>query len=105
VGYFEVFYLGDRTHGFLLDNGSYTTVDAPGLPNAIANGINNSGQIVGSYSDAAGDHGFLFDLGSYTTLDVPGSAGTAVTGINDSGQIVGYYSNALPYIILSQAVR
>jgi hypothetical protein len=45
-------------HGFLLDQGSYTTLDAPGSTHTFANGINASGQIVGYYG-ANGRHGFL----------------------------------------------
>jgi probable HAF family extracellular repeat protein len=51
---------GRTNHGFLLDHGSYTTFDLPGLPSTEALGINDSGQIVGYYSDASeGHHGFL----------------------------------------------
>ena len=88
---------------------SFTTLDVPGSSSWIgtyANGINASGQIVGSvYTDAG--YGFLLDNGSYTTLDVPGSIhpqqfnendgslGTQAYGINDSGQIVGVYKDAV----------
>jgi probable HAF family extracellular repeat protein len=74
-------------HGFLLDQGRYTTVDPPDSSSGTsANGINNAGQIVGWYTDAAGHgHGYLLDQGSYTTLDVPGPP----SAINASGQIVG----------------
>jgi probable HAF family extracellular repeat protein len=89
------FSTGPNSHGFLLDNGGYTTLDAPGSFSTSANGINASAQIVGSYYDVAGHgHGFLFDQGSYTTLDVPGSTYTRANGINDSGQIVGDYIDA-----------
>jgi uncharacterized membrane protein len=85
------------THGFLLDHGSYTTLDVPGSTGTEAHGINSSGQIVGKYYDSAGHaHGFLLDQGNYTTLDVPGSDSTEVHGINSSGQIVGYYADAPP---------
>src|SRR5262249_11051263 len=82
-------YYSDATgqHGFLYDQGSYITLDAPGsngIPGTQAYGINASGQIVGSYVDAAGNgHGFLYDQGRYTTLDFGAS------GINNAGQIVG----------------
>jgi len=39
----------------------------------IANGINNSGQIVGRFGGA--NHSFLDTAGSITTIEVPGSAG------------------------------
>jgi PEP-CTERM motif len=50
---------GAGTHGFVLDNGSYTTLDVPGSTWTWATGINASGQIVGMYRDAGGQHGFL----------------------------------------------
>src|SRR5437660_747958 len=73
---------------------SFTILDVPGSSkaSAIALGINASGQIVGSYYDAAYIHPhFLYDQGGYTTLDVPDSNYTHASGINASGQIVGYY--------------
>jgi probable HAF family extracellular repeat protein len=59
-----------------------------------ANGINNRGQIVGTFHDASGEHGFLDTGGSFTTIDVPGALfpGTLARGINDNGQIVGYFT-------------
>jgi uncharacterized membrane protein len=53
------------THGFLLDQGNYTTLDVPGSTNTVTNGINALGQIVGYYSDGAGIHGFVLEQGSY----------------------------------------
>jgi probable HAF family extracellular repeat protein len=76
-------------HGFLFDQGSYTTIDVPGIPT----GINAAGQIVGYYYDGR-QHGFLIDHGNYTTIDVPGSISSSASGINASGQIVGSYSDA-----------
>jgi uncharacterized membrane protein len=70
----------DYGNGFLLDQGTYTTLDAPN-----ANGINDSGQIVGAYYPTS----FLLDHGSYTTIDVPVLPFTSANGINASGQIVG----------------
>src|SRR5260370_598559 len=62
----------------------------------LASGINDTGQIVGTYADASGVHGFLLSGGSYTTLDDPlASQGTVAVGINDMGQIVGYYGDAI----------
>src|SRR5437867_2738186 len=82
-------------HGFLLDNGVFTTIDPPAAPPSTeASGINNLGQIVGDYIDGAGQHGFLFDKGVYTTLDVPGASFTLAEKINNRGQIVGFYGVA-----------
>jgi probable HAF family extracellular repeat protein len=43
---------GGRTHGFLLADGQYTTLDfpVPGVRATIANGINARGEIVGQYT-------------------------------------------------------
>src|SRR5947199_74448 len=70
---------------------TFTTIDipVPGATGTVAVGINNRGQIVGSYSTTSGFHSFLLDHGTFTTIDVPG-AGYA-SGINDRGQIVGVY--------------
>src|SRR5260370_5766111 len=75
-------------------NATFTTIDAPGAANGTsAAGINTRGQIVGSYSDAAGNnHSFLLDDGTFTTIDVPGAACTQAIGINARGQIVGGYA-------------
>jgi probable HAF family extracellular repeat protein len=77
---------------------TYTTFDDPlntSGDGTLASGINDTGQIVGTYADASGVHGFLLSGGSYTTLDDPlASAYTSAAGINGAGQIVGiYFSN------------
>jgi uncharacterized membrane protein len=48
-----------KVHGFLLRNGTFTTIDAPGATDSRASGINPQGDIVGFYSDNSGQHGFL----------------------------------------------
>lgn len=60
--------------GFVLRGGVLTTLDAPGSAGVThAYGINNAGDAVGDYVDAAGrTHGFLLHDGRYTTLDGPG---------------------------------
>src|SRR5207302_4664 len=71
---------------------NYATLDFPGSTATLALGINDHGQIVGSYVAAGGTtHGFLLSDGSYTTLDYPGATATEARGINKSGQIVGRY--------------
>ena len=60
-----------------------------------ASGINNAGQVVGSYTASNGnEYGFLYGGGTYTTIDDPLANGfTVAQGINSTGQIVGYYGN------------
>jgi probable HAF family extracellular repeat protein len=83
-----------RSHGFLFNQGIYTTLDVPGAVHTVACGINDSGQIVGNSSRGA----FLLDQGSYTTLRVPGADGTWAYGINATGQIVGSILRRWPQI-------
>jgi probable HAF family extracellular repeat protein len=58
-------------------------------------GINDHGQIVGTYSGDTGVHGFLIVTSAAgilaSTIDVPGATLTTANGINNSGQIVGEY--------------
>jgi probable HAF family extracellular repeat protein len=74
---------------------TFTTFDVPGATQFFVDGINGTGQIVGSYYDADRSiHGFLRDMdGNYTTLDVPGADWTQAFGINASGQVVGSYTD------------
>jgi probable HAF family extracellular repeat protein len=83
-------------HGFVWDDGDLTTIDLPGATATFVLGINNRGQMVGSYIDADGNyHGFLRDPnGAVTTLPDapvadPTAGGTQPASINDRGQIVG----------------
>jgi len=57
----------------------------------FAFGINNNGQVVGTYNDASGSHGFIYSDGTYTTLDDPAGTDTQALGINDLGEIVVIY--------------
>lgn len=59
------------------------------------NGINDSGQIVGSYLDDFNvQHGFLLIGSTGTQLDVPFGSSTIPSGMNNVGQIVGNYFGA-----------
>jgi hypothetical protein len=92
---------GDVSHGFLLLNGSYTTIDDPLAGHAawqgtIASGIDSSGNIVGSYMDNLGTHGFLrlSTTHAFSSIDYPGATGgTYAWGISN-GLVVGSYFTA-----------
>ena len=87
--------------GFLQDGSHFVTIDVPGpmqlSNNTAVSGMNNAGQIVGSYSpfmppfsrDSA--HGFLLDSGTFTTIDIPGARATFAEAMNDLRQIVGFF--------------
>jgi hypothetical protein len=87
-------------HGFVDGPGGLARFDYPGTDGVTqAFAIDNSGDVVGVYTDAAGaDHGFLRSSnGTVTALASPPGAGsgqgqgTFPTGITDRGVIVGYY--------------
>jgi probable HAF family extracellular repeat protein len=75
---------------------TFTTIDVPGSISTVTTGINDRGQIVGRFRDAAGGpHGLLIDGATLTTIDVPGIPETTeANAINNSGQIVGIFRDA-----------
>lgn len=73
---------------------TYTPISVPGSDFTSANGLNNAGQMVGSYSNSTGTHGFLYSDGAYTT-GCPGGTATTLLGINNGGQVVGTYPGLL----------
>lgn len=99
----------DNSYGFVRGtDGSYIRLRDPLATGATsANGINNVGQVVGTYFACCsypktidGFQSFVSDLssGTYTTLHDPAatdtrfiSGNTFAYGINDSGQVVGIY--------------
>jgi probable HAF family extracellular repeat protein len=80
------------SHGCELAGGTYTALNYPKSTSTQALGINNNGEIVGSYTDANGGmHGFHYANGEWTSIDDPSGIGiTLVNGINDNGVIVGF---------------
>jgi probable HAF family extracellular repeat protein len=89
-----------QAHGFLYDNGSFTSFDFPDAVATLPVDLNDNGQIVGIFAannDSIG-RSFLLDAGRFTTLDVPfsGVVATQVSGINNRGQIVGRYIKSNP---------
>ena len=63
------------------------------LQDLVAFGINDPGEVVGTFVDAVGNrHGFVRNKkGLYAMIDVPGALFTVAEGINNSGDIVGLY--------------
>jgi uncharacterized membrane protein len=70
---------------------AFKLLNPPGASYAFAFGINNSGMVVGSYTDAHGTYrGYAYDGGEYKTVVFPGAASfTQANGVNDTGTIVG----------------
>jgi probable HAF family extracellular repeat protein len=75
---------------------TFTIIDVPGSISTVTTGINDRGQIVGRFRDAAGEtHGLLIDGAKLTIIDVPGIRETTeANAINNLGQIVGIFRDA-----------
>jgi hypothetical protein len=95
-----------NSHGFLRKaDGTIVTFDAPNVgypagtlyPGTAPTGINDEGDIVGSYTDAAGaTHGFVrWRWGTFTVIDDPSSTSsppaTYAQAINDWRMVVGFW--------------
>jgi hypothetical protein len=81
-------------HGFSDIPGVSTTptqIDVPNATNTDAFGVNDSGEIVGAYTDSTGTHGFTDINGTFTTINAPGATSTTITAVNNSGEFVGNY--------------
>lgn len=71
---------------------SFTTIQVPGARRTSASGINDDGDMVGSYEDSTGvSHGYVLRRGIFTTIDFPGATFTEARGIGGGGEIVGTY--------------
>jgi PEP-CTERM motif len=80
--------------GFVDEGGTIITLDPFSSTFTQALGVNDLGEIVGSYVGADGNqHGYIDDNGAFTSFDPPGSASTTINGVNDKGDIVGFYTN------------
>ncbi len=99
-------------HSFLYKAGKYEALIYPGAKEIGTQDINNSGQIVGDFSDAKGTHGFVYleNVGVFTpALDCPTGTNTALRRINHGGQIVGgcfdAQGNEHPFLYMAGALN
>jgi probable HAF family extracellular repeat protein len=87
----------DVQHGFLWARGKITTIDPPGVqaapgdPGTRVRGLNDHGDVVGSYFDGEVTHGFLRHRGRYTDIDPQPGLFAEADAINNRGQVVGRY--------------
>jgi hypothetical protein len=77
---------------------TFRSVTKPKTIGQAANGVNDSGEIVGYYivSGTTTDHGYLRSGGKFINIAVPfsGAAGESAFMINNSGEIVGTWEDA-----------
>jgi uncharacterized membrane protein len=88
------YFSGGPVHGFLLADGTYTTIDVPGASYTNATGSNASGQVVGRYTLDGVTHGYLLSGGQITSYDFPGATFTGATAISANGDILGRFQDA-----------
>jgi probable HAF family extracellular repeat protein len=69
---------------------AYTSFQVPGSSYTVGVGVNNLGDIVGSFVSNGVQSGFLYTGGVFQTIACPGAGATIAQGINDSGVIVGW---------------
>ena len=81
-----------ETYGFVHNNGIYTTLDGPGSASITTIGANDSGEVVGAYSNLVEGcstevacENFVYVDGMYTTLEFPVSTKTIASGVKSSG--------------------
>ena len=86
---------GEKTIGFTLINGIYSTYDFPDSNNTYLYGLNNRGQAVGFYEESDEvAHGLIVADGEMTQFDFPGASETYIFGISEIGQLVGNIADA-----------
>jgi probable HAF family extracellular repeat protein len=81
---------GGTLHNFLWDAGTLIDLNVPGVPLAIG-GINDRGQVVGSYRDGGTAHCFLWENGVLNTINVAGIADALCYDINNRNDISGAF--------------
>ncbi len=85
---------GNGQRAFMVHGGVFHQVTIPGFPNtpAVANGVNDLGDIVGQFNRNGSGVGFLLHNGKLTIISFPGAAGgTFPSSINNQEVIVGTY--------------
>jgi uncharacterized membrane protein len=88
-------YPGSTTNpGFLLADGTYTTINVPGASFTAVHAINASGQMVGHYTLDGVNHAFFLSGGQITSFDFPGAIFTSATAISANGDILGQFQDA-----------
>jgi hypothetical protein len=99
------FYGANVSNGFLLTDGKFQTVDFPGAVSTALRGINNRGDVSGTYSIVdlnADEFGFIIPRRGTPIsfkLSDPSGTGIVVGGINDLRQLVGYYTDATSTLV------
>jgi probable HAF family extracellular repeat protein len=92
------YYVGSQEHGFVIRDGTFTTVDFPGHAMVHLRDINARGEIAGSSMALAvstsPQRGFVMRRdGTLDDVLYPGAVSTVAFGINNEGDVVGEYKD------------
>ncbi len=81
------------SHGFILQDGQFTTVDVPDATQTKCYRINDNNVVTGFYNDQAGSHGFLYWISDekFMTFDIRDAQDTLIFGLNQNNQVAGYF--------------
>ena len=87
---------GEKTVGFTLIDGVFTTYDFPGSQNTYFYALGNNGVAAGHYEDSEGlHHGVILENGELRQYDFPGSVETEIYGFSDAtGALTGNFIGA-----------
>ena len=87
---------GEKTVGFTLIDGVFTTYDFPGSKNTFFYALGNNGQAAGHYEDSDGlFHGVILEDGKLRQYDYPDAVQTFLRGISDAtGVLTGDFIDA-----------
>ncbi len=81
-----------------LSSGKFITLAYPGAAMTQAFGVNDSDEVVGTYTTGTGNaavtQGFTWRGGRYTSVRISGASSTAINGVNDEGDLVGFFTDA-----------
>jgi len=81
-----------------LHSGRFITLAYPGASMTQAFGVNDSDEVVGTYTRGTGNSavtlGFTWWDGKYASVNISGAGATAINGVNDEGDLVGFYTDA-----------
>lgn len=87
---------GSGSHGFVYENGNWTTLNMPGMISTEVGDIDGT-NVVGSGWNGNW-HGFLYDKNNnWNPLDKPGASNTQITGISGN-KIVGVYNSNYSFL-------
>ncbi len=87
---------GEKTVGFTLIDGVFTTYDFPGSQNTYFYALGNNGNAAGHYEDSDGHyHGVILENGELRQYDFPDAVETQIFGISDAtGVLTGNFIGA-----------